>query len=164
MYNNTRENSAEYIKFKNDVWRHSEGICACCLKKCERGVDHVHHLDGYNWAIDKRTDVSNGALLCCSCHERFHEKYGAGDNTKEQFWSWCRSERKRLSKQRVVNLNYSRPQRKKEKSKKNIDHIACCSACKNNVLKVCTWRQKTISEKELNGIMDCIGFRPRILK
>lgn len=45
---------------------------------------NVHHLDGYNWCKEKRTDVENGITLCKTCHDSFHDMYGRGDNTKEQ--------------------------------------------------------------------------------
>lgn len=48
----------------------------------------MHHLDGYNWCIEKRTDESNGIALCDKCHSNFHTLYGKGNNTKEQYEEW----------------------------------------------------------------------------
>ena len=48
----------------------------------------MHHLDGYNWCIEKRTDETNGITLCENCHKNFHSIYGFGGNTKEQFEEW----------------------------------------------------------------------------
>lgn len=48
----------------------------------------VHHLDGYNWAIDKRIDPTNLILLSEDIHtgkNGFHKLYGYGNNTLEQF-------------------------------------------------------------------------------
>lgn len=60
--------------------------CSCCGK---RGGDMVaHHLDGYNWCVEKRFDEDNGVALCESCHKLFHKYYGYGYNTKEQFESF----------------------------------------------------------------------------
>lgn len=61
-----------------------------CCKKCGKvGGDMIaHHVDGYNWCKEKRTDVNNGCLLCENCHTDYHLKYGYGDNTKQQFEEW----------------------------------------------------------------------------
>ena len=48
----------------------------------------MHHLDGYNWCIEKRTDETNGITLCSNCHKNFYSIYGKGNNTKEQFEEW----------------------------------------------------------------------------
>lgn len=51
----------------------------------------AHHLDGYNWAKDKRLEVDNGVTLCEDCHKTFHNEYGRGDNTKEQYNNFIKS-------------------------------------------------------------------------
>lgn len=80
----------EYIDFIKRVLRRDNYICQCCGKhrdelSCSLSV---HHLDGYNWCKEKRTDDTNGITLCENCHTNFHSKYGKGDNTKEQFEEW----------------------------------------------------------------------------
>ena len=60
-----------------------------CVKCQERGGTlHAHHLNGFNSHPEQRFDLDNGACLCHDCHEEFHEVYGKGDNTKEQFEAW----------------------------------------------------------------------------
>lgn len=48
----------------------------------------VHHLDGWNWAKDKRLDVDNGITISQDAHDEFHDIYGRGDNTMEQFFQF----------------------------------------------------------------------------
>lgn len=62
--------------------------CKVCGNN-NRDSIQVHHLNGYNWCKEKRTDETNGITLCNNCHKNFHLKYGNGNNTKEQFEEWC---------------------------------------------------------------------------
>ena len=52
----------------------------------------VHHLNGYNWYKEGRTDDTNAITLCKNCHDNFHCQYGKGNNTKEQFEEFLRNE------------------------------------------------------------------------
>ena len=69
-----------------NVFKRDNYTCRCCGKDTHNNVSH--HLDGYNWCIEKRLDVDNGVTLCESCHKEFHSIYGYGNNTKEQFEEW----------------------------------------------------------------------------
>ena len=46
---------------------------------------NAHHLNGWKWDIKNRTKIDNGVTLCEKCHHKFHDIYGWGGNTKEQF-------------------------------------------------------------------------------
>lgn len=76
----------EYVQFVKAVLARDNYKCQCC------GQDHgeldVHHLDGYSWCKEKRTDTTNGITLCRNCHDNFHILYGKKHNTKEQFAEW----------------------------------------------------------------------------
>lgn len=87
-------NYPEYTEFVKKVLARDNHICQCCGKQVNHDAE-VHHLDGYNWCIEKRTDDTNGITLCSMCHKAFHNwhrnKYGIknnGDCTKEQYENW----------------------------------------------------------------------------
>ena len=71
------------VKFRNKIYQRDEYTCQICGQV--GGKLNAHHLDGWNWAKDKRFTTSNGVTLCEDCHSKFHNVYGKGNNTKEQF-------------------------------------------------------------------------------
>lgn len=77
---------SEYDNFIRIVFKRDNYTCQCCGQYS--GNLKAHHLDGFNWCIEKRTDPNNGITLCETCHNNFHSIYGKGDNTKEQFEEW----------------------------------------------------------------------------
>lgn len=78
----------EYNNFIKRVLARDNYTCQCCGDKNNKHDIEVHHLDGYDWCFDKRTDDTNGITLCSSCHSNFHSIYGYGGNTKKQFEEW----------------------------------------------------------------------------
>lgn len=85
----------ENWEFRKKVYERDGWTCQICHKK--GGNLCVHHLDGFNWCIEKRYDLNNGITLCDGqngCHQNFHKEYGYGYNTKLQFNEFvekCRS-------------------------------------------------------------------------
>lgn len=77
----------EYVAFIKAVYKRDNYTCQCCGKKSEGDIC-VHHLDGYSWCKERRTDTTNGITLCEHCHQNFHLIYGKGNNTAEQFYEW----------------------------------------------------------------------------
>jgi hypothetical protein len=73
-----------YGVWRKAVYERDNYTCRCCGKKSEGDIV-AHHLDAYSWCKDKRTDVNNGITLCEKCHNDFHNIYGRGKNTKQQF-------------------------------------------------------------------------------
>ena len=75
-----------YYNWRKQIHERSNYTC----QKCNRR--HVkleaHHLDSYNLFPKKRYWIRNGASLCCKCHREFHQKYGYGMNTREQYKEW----------------------------------------------------------------------------
>ena len=72
----------EYTEFINDVLKRDDFTCQLTLNS---GNVVVHHLDGYNWCVETSTDVNNGITLSEDMHKEFHNRYGRGNNTKQQF-------------------------------------------------------------------------------
>lgn len=73
----------ENTRWTRDVLHSQNYTCQCCGKI---GGDLVaHHIDGYNWCEEKRTELTNGATLCVKCHKKFHSEYKYGDNTRQQY-------------------------------------------------------------------------------
>lgn len=77
----------EYIDFVKRVIARDNHICQCCGKQVNHDAE-VHHLDGYDWCKEKRTDETNGVCLCSVCHKAFHSIYKYGNNSKEQYEEW----------------------------------------------------------------------------
>lgn len=81
-----QRNYPEYTEFIKKVLKRDNYTCRCCGK--QNDDMEVHHLNGYDWCIEQRTDETNGVTLCKSCHKNFHSIYGKGRNTREQFYEW----------------------------------------------------------------------------
>ena len=78
----------EYNNFIRKVLKRDNYTCQVCKKSSKEIKLKVHHIDGYNWCKERRTDESNGITLCETCHKNFHSKYGYGGNTRQQFEEW----------------------------------------------------------------------------
>lgn len=75
--------------WRKEVYARDNFTCIACGDN-QGGNLNAHHKDGFNWCIKRRYDVSNGATLCESCHANFHQAYGYGDNTEQQFEEWLK--------------------------------------------------------------------------
>jgi hypothetical protein len=92
--NKSRASLPEQKKWKLAVYKRDKYLCQCCGKRSTRkNPINAHHLDGYNWCIERRTDVTNGVTLCQNCHTDFHSEHGYGYNTLTQYNEWIRIKR-----------------------------------------------------------------------
>lgn len=84
-----REIGRDYLEYTNFIKRvlaRDNYTCQCCGKN--EGQMEVHHLDGYDWCKERRTDETNATTLCPICHKSFHSTCGYGGNSKEQYEQW----------------------------------------------------------------------------
>lgn len=73
----------EYYEWVKLVKERDGFTCDCCGYY---GKDVVaHHLEGYSWCKEKRTDVNNGVTMCQNCHNNFHFLNDFKENTKNQY-------------------------------------------------------------------------------
>jgi hypothetical protein len=79
-----------YTEWRQQVYQRDNYTCICCGDD-NGGNLNAHHLDGYDWCKEKRITVNNGVTLCEDCHSDFHNQYGFGGNTKEQFDEWIKN-------------------------------------------------------------------------
>lgn len=94
----------DYYRFKKRILARDNYECVCCHKNKDLVI---HHLDGYDKFPTKRCDETNAVTLCSNCHNNFHNVYGKGNNTKEQFEEWFKSVKDIVSKD-IPNLPESR--------------------------------------------------------
>ena len=74
--------SDDYKDFIKSIYRRDSFECKICGDKNNLVS---HHINGYNWYKEGRLEPLNNITLCSKCHEEFHNIYGRGDNTWEQF-------------------------------------------------------------------------------
>lgn len=82
----------EYRNWRNEVFKRDNYTCQCCGDN-KGGNLNAHHLNGYGWDKERRTDINNGITLCIECHKEFHHIYGTKHNTKKQFEDFIKSKR-----------------------------------------------------------------------
>ena len=86
----------EYKQWRKEVYERDNYTCQCCGDN-KGGNLEAHHLNGYNWDKDNRTNIDNGITLCKECHKEFHKIYGKKNNTLEQFKEFILNKNKKVS-------------------------------------------------------------------
>ncbi len=78
-----RKDDIYFIKWAKQVKIRDRFICQICNRQ---GVElNAHHKNSWDAFEDERYDLDNGVTLCAQCHRNFHETYGYGGNTRQQF-------------------------------------------------------------------------------
>jgi hypothetical protein len=85
----SRRSFTQLIKWRKKVYLRDNYKCWVCGDNVGGNLV-AHHLDGWDNFKKKRFFVKNGVTLCESCHIEFHELYGFGDNTKNQFYEYLK--------------------------------------------------------------------------
>lgn len=83
-----RYRNPEYGSFVEKCFERDNYTCRITGKKSTGNI-LVHHLNGFNWDKNNRTNVDNGITLNINIHKEFHCLYGKGNNTKEQFMEFA---------------------------------------------------------------------------
>ena len=81
--NISRQSDYRVGRWRKQVFMRDYYTCQCCGTK--EPQFNAHHLNGWDNHPSERFDVSNGVTLCETCHVSFHEEYGFGDNTREEY-------------------------------------------------------------------------------
>jgi len=74
--------SFEYREFRKTIMQRDNYTCQLTGM---RGKLNVHHIEAISTSLEKVLDPSNVVTLHASVHKLFHDIYGRGYNTKEQF-------------------------------------------------------------------------------
>lgn len=77
------DNATLVSSFRRKIFGSRERKCVCCGKEIREM--QLHHLNARNKFPEQTFDEDNVVIICKDCHKKFHDKYGYGDNTKEQF-------------------------------------------------------------------------------
>jgi 5-methylcytosine-specific restriction endonuclease McrA len=78
--------TAKYKKWRRSILK-KYPICDICGKEYSRD-GRAHHLYSFSDNHELAYNLENGVGLCNNCHTEFHNKYGYGQNTKEQYISF----------------------------------------------------------------------------
>lgn len=74
----------KYKSWSLEIKRRDNFTCMLCGD--DKGGNLVsHHLNGYSDFPEQRYEYDNGVTLCQVCHKGFHDSFGYGGNTSEQF-------------------------------------------------------------------------------
>lgn len=83
-----KRSSQEYKDFIKGVMARDNYKCVITGKTSKETELEVHHLDGFDWCVERRNDITNAITIAKDLHKAFHAKYGRGGNTRQQFEEW----------------------------------------------------------------------------
>ena len=76
----------EYANWRREVFARDDYTCQCCGER--GGLLQAHHLESFVDHPELRYVTLNGVTLCKKCHKAFHDSFGRGKNTSQQYRDW----------------------------------------------------------------------------
>lgn len=87
MYERWKDIAA--VEWAKQIKARDNYTCQLCSKY---GIPlNSHHLNSWDAFESQRYDLNNGLTLCVRCHDKFHDIYGRGKNTRFQFLQFKKS-------------------------------------------------------------------------
>ena len=84
MWNSdSRSGDSQFVKWAKKVKIRDQFTCQICER--QNVYLNSHHKNSWDHFVEQRYNVGNGTTLCASCHKKFHELFGYGNNTELQF-------------------------------------------------------------------------------
>lgn len=81
-----RSEDPKYVQWAKAIKTRDNYQCQICFIKSEYKIQlDSHHMDSWDWCVEKRYDINNGVTLCHICHQSYHKYTSFGKNTKENF-------------------------------------------------------------------------------
>ena len=85
-----RSEDGKYVSWARAIKVKDGFKCVVCGKSGTEVYLESHHLSSWDWDIQNRYDINNGATLCgsdsgCRSHKLFHQIFGYGGNHAFQF-------------------------------------------------------------------------------
>ena len=82
--------SADYGRWRRDVYKKDGYRCACCGSTTNLAA---HHINNFASCVELRLDIDNGVTLCDACHNpnkygSFHNIYGIKNNNQKQLYEY----------------------------------------------------------------------------
>jgi len=72
-------------KLTATILKRDNYLCTICGNGGRKSKLQAHHLNSVNKFPEQALNINNLITLCQGCHRAFHNKYGYGNNTIEQF-------------------------------------------------------------------------------
>ena len=104
--NRRARDSYLYDEWRKKVFEKDDYTCQCCGQR--GGKLNVHHIKDFAQHVDLRYEVSNGMVLCASCHDSnipgsFHNTYGTHQKTPQELEEYINTKRRELG----INIPFS---------------------------------------------------------
>lgn len=86
----SKKNNIIRTSSESRIWRKNLlKLYKKCIKCKSNKKLEAHHINNFSEYENKRFILSNGVILCNSCHINFHKKYGYSNNSYTQLIEYC---------------------------------------------------------------------------